>query len=378
MEQIYKRKERESYVDIAKGLAMITIVCGHIECFWFPNWFTSFWPVAFFFVVAGFYIQEQKLFNPVQFVKNKLRTIYLPGTIIYLIAILLHNPLCQWGIYPLGGMHPMTHKEFELWDVKMYLLQIAKTIVAPNGELAMGAMWFLYALFFALCILSVSAYVSLSLTKNKVKSMLIWIVILVFISTISVSLKIYGISIPRISQSMTITIFIFTGLMLKQKLNMKFDNWIMVIIAGLIYLQCIVLPHPHSSFPLNSFPDIVLPLSMSVSSLYIILFVSKRIDKFVFLSKVLRLIGRDSLYIMALHIFGLFICTQFINLLGLNTNLAMAVTLYTYDVGNNIILGILYLFFGITIPLVSMYLFRFLKGSFVEYNRRFYRNDRKN
>ena len=134
----------------------------------------------------------------------------------------------------------------------------------------MGAMWFLYALFFALCILSCSAYVSLKLTKSKVKLRLICIVIIVFLATISVGLKKYGISIPRISQSMTITIFILTGMILKQRLNMKFSNWMMVIIAGLIYLQCVVLPHPHPSFPLNSFPDIVLPLSMSVASLYIV------------------------------------------------------------------------------------------------------------
>ena len=84
---------RERYVDIGKGLAMMAVVCGHICSTWFPGWLTSFWPVAFFFVVAGFYIKEESLLKPVKFIGHKLKTIYLPGTVIYLLAVLLHNPL---------------------------------------------------------------------------------------------------------------------------------------------------------------------------------------------------------------------------------------------------------------------------------------------
>ena len=91
----------------------------------------------------------------------------------------------------------------------------------------------------------------------------------------------------------------------------------------------------------------------------------------------LCLIGRESLYIMALHIFGLFICTWFINLVGLNTNLEMAVSLYTYDVGNNFLLGVLYLLFAITIPLVSIYLFRLGREVLLDIIRVINKNDRK-
>lgn len=76
---------------------MIAIVCGHISCFYFPGWLTSFWPVAFFFLVAGFYINEETLYKPLKFICHKLKTIYLPGTIIYLIAVLLHNPYMSLG-----------------------------------------------------------------------------------------------------------------------------------------------------------------------------------------------------------------------------------------------------------------------------------------
>ena len=85
----------EKYVDIGKGIAIMAVVCGHIG--FSHNVIMNYWPVAFFFVVAGFYIKEERLLKPVKFVGNKLKTIYLPGTVIYLIAVLLHNPLCKWG-----------------------------------------------------------------------------------------------------------------------------------------------------------------------------------------------------------------------------------------------------------------------------------------
>lgn len=349
---------------------MIAIVCGHISCVYFPTWLNNFWPVAFFFLVAGFFIKENNLQDPVKFIGHKLKTIYLPGTIIYIIAVLLHNPLCQWGVYPLGDVHPMTGNEFTLWDTKTYILQIVKTIFAPSGELAMGAMWFLYALFFALCFLSIIAYMVKKIVKDNKKQIILLSTLTCLLSTASIALKIYGIAIPRVSQALTVTTFIVVGMLLKQKMKIKCDNWMILIIAIVIYSQFVVLPHPHPSFPTNSFQNIIMPLAMGVASLYIVLFISRKIEKLNVLNRILSYIGRKSLYIMALHIFGFFICTWIINLLGIGDNFSMASSLYTYNVGGNIILGILYLIFGITIPLISIQLFRLVRSKVILINKR--------
>lgn len=341
---------------------MTAIVCGHISCYYFPSWLTSFWPVAFFFWVAGFFIKEESLYKPVTFICHKLKTIYLPGTFIYLIAVLLHNPLCRWGVYPLGEVHPMTGKEYVLWDFNTYLIQIVKTIFAPSGELAMGAMWFLYILFFALCILSLVAYFAKWLVKDNSKRIFFWAALLVMLSTTSIVLKIYGITIPRMSQAMTVTSFFLCGMVLKQKLELKYNNWMTLIVAIVIYTQCVFLPHPHPSFPTNTFPDIVLPMAMGVAGLYIIMFLSKIIERVPIFTRAISYVGRESLYIMALHIFGLFLCNTFIEALGIGRGLDMVGTLYTYNVGHNIILGLLYLAFGLFVPLASLQLFRFVKS----------------
>ncbi len=349
---------RDKYVDIAKGLAIIDIVCWHISSKIIPGRFLSFWPIVFFFLVAGFYIKEEEIVKPIKFIAHKLKTLYLPATIIYLIAVLMHNPLCHWGFYPLGSAHPKTNIDFVIWDGKTYLFKFLKTIVAPNGELVMGAMWFLYALFFALCFLSVAAYISRKIFKDKQRADILWFAIVVLTSSISVSLNIiYNFSIPRISQSLTAATFILCGMFLKQKLRLNFSNWIIMVVAVAIYLQYIMLPHSHLSFHYK-FPDLILPLALGIAALYVVLFISKKIERIPFLSDALSYIGRNSLYIMALHIFGFFLCTLLIDSFGLSENLSMASSLYTYKIDKNFLLWMLYFAFGVFVPLVIIKIFR--------------------
>ena len=344
---------------------MIAIVCGHIASDYFPSWLTSFWPVAFFFVVAGFYLKEEKLENPVSFITHRLKTLYLPGTVIYLVAVLLHNAFCKWGMYPIGEEHPMTHQKFVLWDIKTELIQVLKTIVVPGGELVMGAMWFLYALFFALCFLSVLYYITKCLRVDATKRTWIRCILVVVISTLSIGAAIYGIKVPRISNALTIMTFIFCGMMMKQNFNVRFDNIAIVLLSLIIYSQCIILPHEHQSFPVNRFSNLVLPLVMSIAATYTVLFVSKRIKQTHYISRFLSYIGRESLWIMAMHIFGFFLCTKLIDAIGIGRGLDMAGTLYTYNVEHNIMLGLLYLAFGLFVPLVSIQIFRFVKSRIV-------------
>lgn len=361
-----RENERESYVDIGKGLAMIAIVCGHIASVYFPSWLTSFWPVAFFFVVAGFYIKEEKLEKPVSFISHRLKTLYLPGTVIYLVAVLLHNAFCKWGVYPIGEEHPMTRQKFVLWDIKTELIQVVKTIVAPGGELVMGAMWFLYALFFALSFLSVLYFATKWLRVDTTKKTWMRCILVVLISTFSIGVAIYGIKVPRLSNALTIMTFIFCGMIMKQRFNVKFDNSAVVILSLIVYAQCIILPHEHQSFPVNRFSDLVLPLVMSVAAVYIVLFVSKRIERTYYLSLILSYIGRESLWIMAMHIFGFFVCTWLIDFTGLGHRLYKSGMLYTYDVGNNVFLTVIYLLYGIGTPLFIMWGYRNLKKTIIK------------
>jgi len=152
--------------------------------------------------------------------------------------------------------------------------------------------------------------------------------------------------------------FILCGFLLKQKLKLAFNNWALFLLFLVVYIQCIIIPHSEMSFPLLEFPDIILPLIMGISAVYVVLFVSKYLAKVRFLSDILSYVGQNSLYIMALHICGFFLCTKVTDLMGLNDNLVMSGSLYTYSTGGSIGLFFLYLFFGITFPLACVYIYR--------------------
>ena len=49
------------------------------------------WNVAVFFIVAGYFLEWDKMVHPLPFIKGKLKTLYVPATVIYLNAIILHN-----------------------------------------------------------------------------------------------------------------------------------------------------------------------------------------------------------------------------------------------------------------------------------------------
>lgn len=97
---------RIRYVDVVKGFAICAVVMMHVVYAFPKNYlidiralFGYFWHVPVFFVVAGFFIKESKLDRPWQFIKGKLRGLYLPALYIYLVATLLHNVFFSIGWY---------------------------------------------------------------------------------------------------------------------------------------------------------------------------------------------------------------------------------------------------------------------------------------
>ena len=158
---IYKRTP---YVDIAKGIAILSVVLLHVD-FVYPKlsfinisamlgWY---WHVPVFFLIGGFFLKEERLLQPVSFIKGKFKSLYLLALYIYLPATLLHNALFDWGWYSLDAVYG--GKIIAEWNLKEYVIGIAKTLLCAGREPIMGAMWFVYALLFALCGYSIICFI---------------------------------------------------------------------------------------------------------------------------------------------------------------------------------------------------------------------------
>lgn len=82
---------------------MLTIVIFHTSSEMFtglvPQWLGNPWNVAIFFIIAGFFMKDENLIHPKIFIWRKLKVLYVPATIIYVLAILLHNVFVDLGWY---------------------------------------------------------------------------------------------------------------------------------------------------------------------------------------------------------------------------------------------------------------------------------------
>lgn len=164
-------KERLKYIDIMKGWAMLTIVVFHANNCTIGNFagqvMGSPWNVPIFFILAGFFLNIDKMAHPISFMLHKLKGLYVPATIIYLIAVLSHNLFIDFGWYSLGDLHPGNNLPFNYYGLKDIVLGCTKVIFcAGSGELAMGAMWFLYTLIYAFAFMSIIIWLIKKLCKN--------------------------------------------------------------------------------------------------------------------------------------------------------------------------------------------------------------------
>lgn len=122
-------KERDRFVDIAKGLGILLIVCIHTEVFDVIGMPLVFIAVPVFFFMSGFYDHSERAFR--QWLPKLVRTLIVPAIIWVLIGTVYIKFLGylkdrSWGENP-----------FSLYDLS-------------GGN---GPAWFLFALFYAKMVL---------------------------------------------------------------------------------------------------------------------------------------------------------------------------------------------------------------------------------
>ena len=77
-------RNRDTYVDVAKGIGIMLIICIHTEVFSVIGNPLSFIAVPVFFLMSGFYDRAERNFG--QWFPKSLRTLILPAVVWILIA----------------------------------------------------------------------------------------------------------------------------------------------------------------------------------------------------------------------------------------------------------------------------------------------------
>lgn len=356
---------RELYVDIIKGWAILTIIIFHctqscITGVW-GQFLGNAWNVVLFFIVGGFYLKEEALNKPLIFLKGKFRRLYIPATIIYALSVLLHNIFVKIGWYQIGRIHPATRVPFEYFGIKEIGIGLVKVFAAGgSGELAMGAMWFIYSLLYAFVGMSILYWLLNVIFKKK--NLFIYMTIsLMFLASLSCILsQKYAFTISRFSVAVTAMFLIWWGMIINKKWKWEYNKWWGFFIAIVVFTHCVLMQRGSMALARNEYQDLVQVVVGGTSLIYVLGFIGKKISNLL-IGKILAFLGRESLYLMAFHIVGFFICNSILLKLGI-FSFDDEKGLYTYNIGSNYLLLVVYVIVAIITSLGILFAYRYIKG----------------
>ena len=136
---------RIKYFDIAKGIAMLCIIMGHLGISSINSFVFTF-HVPLFFLIAGYFFNDNLSFQ--DFVKKKSKQLLVPYAITCLFTL---------AGAVIGGIIRIQSTETVVDDIKTWVIASiygsgSVEYTSPFYIKQIGALWFLLALFVALII----------------------------------------------------------------------------------------------------------------------------------------------------------------------------------------------------------------------------------
>ncbi len=357
------KKARCKWVDIAKGIAITAIVLYHVEIPYSEDLkllpigplLGTMWRNPVTFILGGFFLKEEKLICPRIFIWHKVKTLYKLILYFYIPAVLLHNALIDVGWYDVSmnyGGKVMAYRGL-VETIKELIL----AILFAGREPILGAMWFVYVLFLALCGFSVICWGVRKLVKNEEQYEWWRFIIILGVCIVSCTMSnVLDMNIPRFNNTLTVIWLLYCGYMIRRKWKVEFVNKY-VAIVGCLFVYHIATTTGGVGLNYNMYHDVVSLTIGSVAALYVICYVSRKIENN-FLGTFLSWCGNNSFYIMALHFVGFKMGTLLLLTVGVHKSLAVL----TAPAGTSLTLTLFYLMMGVAFPLVFILSFRKVKS----------------
>ncbi|MBE7711518.1 MAG: hypothetical protein E7Z92_05190 [Cyanobacteria bacterium SIG31] len=341
--------KRNPIYDIAKEICILFVVAGHCNA---PmhNFYTSF-HVLFFFILAGMFFNEQSV-NTFNLLKQYIIKIWKryakPYILCNLSFLLFYNLFIK---YYLITVDPRLNSSINYLTTNEIAIKALKHItLVSSSEILCGATWFLKSLFWGLLSLAFLNYI---LNSLKIKKTYIYFV-LIFLCEIALfyfSPQYYRL-IFYYAQTF---LFLLLGELIKNFTNINQKNsFILFILTSL------------TIFGINNLVAInfiKIPL-LGIFGFYFVLSLSIIIQKYSkLLNKIFEYVGQHTISILCLHFLAFKIVTYFIIIYNsYNLRLLGSFPVLT---STKLLLSILYLVGGITIPLLIEILnknFKYIKA----------------
>ena len=334
------RLDKKNHVAIAKAIGIILMVAGHsgMPSTYIDNFIYIFHMPLFFFC-SGYFFKEIYDYADLQrLIFKRLSSLYVPYLKWSLAFVLFHNLFYYLHLYDSS------------YNMNEYLWHCIKTITMSDYEIFLRPFWFLKALLWA----SISAGF-LSYLCNRIKIIFNTKRIIILILAITMLLKVIDSHLPIIGDCSLITfgiVYIYSGLFYRQyenRIHIKFSVlavFFFIVLIGSIYFNGII--DMRYTTVTNTIPYYIL-------SLFGIIFVNEisimlNRNNYNIIKSPLYYIGNHTMPILALHL--------------LTFKIGNLAKVWIYDLPierladytkipeHNGIFWFVYVFLGVTIPLL--------------------------
>lgn len=278
-------KQRVDYLDVARGIALICIILGHFQSGELNRVVYTF-HVPLFFIITGYFINEKSSVK--EFVKRKARTLLVPYAITAIIIVFLGaltgffqgdltGSLKHWLFAGLYGSGSNYETPFTIYEI--------------------GPIWFLWALFFS----SILMRLLLKLDYR----IRILIVAAAFAAGYFSARYLFWFPLS-IQIGLCATLFVYVGYLFGQNKehiqNLDKKVKILSFIASVVAWASFIITFKSFWLVRCDFGRGILDIARSLCSCAAVFVISFLIDKYVKpLSKVLCLIGKNSIFILCAH-----------------------------------------------------------------------------
>lgn len=300
-----KDTQRNSLIDIMKGIGIIAVVVGHLVPtipFLGHNirilQFVYTFHMALFFFCSGYLFKEKYLENPFGYIGNKVKGLYVPFVKYVWLYALTANVLGAMGILDIAGIGMSQSKYMNLGDILTIMIN-GFGFASPGMFLL--AFWFIPVLFFSMCLFCfVLSKFEHYMLAGGIMSIVFGILGLYFAekkSGFQFNLQTMFLIMP----------VIYVGFCVKRQWD-KLEKYISIIASFVIaILLYILIVKKDQSIDLSR-AWIISPFwfyIVTFSGIYMILGISKLLNKSKIVTSVFSYIGKNSLHIMAMHVFAI-------------------------------------------------------------------------
>ncbi len=298
-------RQRENWIDNAKGIAMICVMVGHLgRHISYGPWGLGFvygFHLAVFFLLSGYTFKKAVLDK--EYIKKKFKRLMVPY-FVTCIAIIIMSVITEIAINQDATILTATKAIGRNILSSFYASGSVTNYAGIEAGIRIGAIWFLPAMFLAIIFFQFI----LNKFDTTTKRLLISIA-LALVGYVSAKL----IWLPfSIQPAMFATPFICAGYEIKAHDLLKKIKWPHYIIAGVLLIAGIALEFCYVSFVGASAIDLIISIIVAFAGSLLVYLLAKHVDKI----KIIGYIGRISIYVMCVHLFLLEACKEYFRTLA--------------------------------------------------------------